>query len=71
MHFVTVKGIEQQNLQALERVRERLVKQKTQVTNQTPMTIELGQFGHYLRDTKELQNSKRRYTDVYKSSQNV
>ena len=56
MHFVTVKGIEQQNLQALERVRERLVKQKTQVTNQTPMTIELGQFGHYLRDTKELQN---------------
>jgi transposase len=35
MNFVTVKGIEQQNLQALERVRERLVKQKTQVTNQT------------------------------------
>lgn len=35
MHFVTVKGIEQQNLQSLERVRERLVKQKTQVVNQT------------------------------------
>ena len=35
MHFVAVKGIEQQNLQSLERVRGRLVKQKTQVVNQT------------------------------------
>ena len=35
MHFVAAKGIEQQNLQCLERVRERLVKQKTQVVNQT------------------------------------
>jgi len=35
MHFVADKGIEQQNLQCLERVRARLVKQKTQVVNQT------------------------------------
>jgi len=34
MHFVTPKGIEQQNIQTLERVRELMVKQKTQVTNQ-------------------------------------
>ena len=35
MHFVAAKGIEQQNLPCLACVRARLVKQKTQVVNQT------------------------------------
>lgn len=35
MRFVALKGIEQQDLQGLHRVRERLIKQRTQLINQT------------------------------------
>ena len=35
MRFVTIKNIEQQDLQSLHRIRERVIKQRTQLINQT------------------------------------
>ncbi len=35
MHFVPPKSVEQQDMQALHRVREQLVKQRTALVNQT------------------------------------